>query len=513
MVSREKAIQLIRKYEPVLFLDKEEPDIPVHPGRFMEHSALWQAQPYRDPAGKHLRANWKPLIRKGLLTLNPAKHNQPMADFPDELWRLDLNPSLEREDSKITPGDILLYPGSSAVYQNNPQDGFLFLNFAGWSHENLRRCDIDKSRNLYSNLPSLTDGQYRFRYFAKVLDLTGLQALLLDIKDTMKGESWIQWLTGFLDDKWIIWYYFFFPVHDEGKTGIYSYEGDWTSVAVIVEKPFLADERPTYIGVSHRTRGNCPENLKYFQPIVDIIAGPMQVFWQKMEVAAWDAVTKAPGTLHPRIYVTKGTHNLYLSPGDHNPQELPVFGSFCEITAGGDEELTKIVNKVEDILSDAEVIAISAVKFFSIPFPFNLIAMACESNLHATGKQSPYQPPKEDREEKTPSEGDWGCIIKPAAMDRKLLFEPSEMERWGWDPVSQDQKLNSLDVRDWTGTDDEVLIREMDIWWPVVDGNTGYQGLWGTVMEMDSFEYRSGMPFPAFDKAFLVGLGLTFNSP
>jgi len=511
MVTREQAIKMIRKYEPVLFLHPDEAQIPVHPGRFMEHSALWSAQPYRDPDGKHLRTNWQKFIRKGTITLNPAKHNRKIGDFPDEAWRMDLNPYLEREDDLIQLTDLLTYPGSSAKYLQNTQDGYLFLNCAGWTDTGVANVDITKSQTLYSSLPSLTGDPYQYRYFAQVLDLKGLDAILVDIKDTMSDQSWVQSLLGFLDQKWIIWYYFFFPVHEEGSTGKKTYEGDWTAIAVVVEKPFMDAEEPLYLSFGQRTRGNCPENLKYMQPIVDIITGPMELFWQKMEVVQWDAVTKAPGTLHPRIYVTKGTHNLYVSPGNHNPAEIPIFGKACEIAGTVDEGVDDVVTTVEDTLDDVETAAVIVTKALLIPFPFNLIAIACE--YPATGEVSTTPPPAGTEPEETPAEGEWGCIIKPAAMDRKLLFETTEMARWGWDPANLDTKLNALDIHDWYGTDDEVMVREMDIWWADVNGNPGFQGLWGAVVQDDLYEYRSGMPFPGFEKAFLVGLGLNFLSP
>jgi hypothetical protein len=511
MVSREEAIRLIRKYEPVLFLHPDETWIPVHPGRFMEHSALWSAQPYRDPAGKHLRANWKKLIRKGTITLNPAKHNQPFGNFADEKWRLDLNPYLERDDDPLKSTDLLTYPGSSSAFLNNTQDGFLFLNGAGWSDKGVTKADVTKSRTMHSSLPSLTAEPYRYRYFAQVLDLKGLEAILIDIKDTMADQSWVKLLSGFFDQKWIIWYYFFFPFHEEGSTGNTTYEGDWTAIAVVVEKPLLEAEKPLYLGFGQRTRGNCKENLEYMQPIVDIIAGPMQMFWQRMEVAAWDAVTKAPGTLHPRIYVTRGTHNLYVSPGNHNPGEIPIFGKACELVSDVDKGVGDVVDTVEDAFDDVKDSAIIVTKALLIPFPFNLIALACE--YPASGEVSTSTPPAGSTPEATPAEGVWGSILKPPAMDRRLLFEPTEMQRWGWDPANPDAQLNTLDIHDWYGTDDEVLMREMDIWWPDVNGNAGYQGLWGAVVQEDPYEYRSGMSFPGFKKAFLVGLGLHFLAP
>lgn len=510
MVSHEQARQMIRKYEPVLFLHPEEPWVPVHPGRFMEHSALWAAQPYRDPSGKHLRTNWTRLIRKGAITLNPAKHNQKIGDFPDEAWRLDLNPYLEREDDKVRLTDLLTYPGSSPTYLKNTQDGYLFLNGAGWTDTGVAKTDVAKSRTLYSTLPSLK-GDYQYRYFAEVLDLKGLDAVLVDIKDSMSGQSWVQSLLGFLDQKWVIWYYFFFPFHEEGSTGKNTYEGDWTAIAVVVEKPFMETEKPIYLGFGQRTRGNCPDNLKYMQPIVDIIAGPMQLFWQKMEVVPWDAVTKAPGTLHPRIYVTKGTHNLYVSPGNHNPREIPIFGEACELAGTLDEGVDDVVTTVENTVDGVRDAAVAVTKALLIPFPFNFIAMACENPGSGTVTTTP--PSTAPEPEKTPAEGQWGCIIKPAAMDKKLLFEPSEMARWGWDPAHPDPELNALNIRDWNGSDSEIEVREVDIWWPEVNGNPGYQGLWGAAVQEDPYEYRSGMPFPGFEKAFLVGLGLNFLSP
>jgi hypothetical protein len=137
--------------------------------------------------------------------------------------------------------------------------------------------------------------------------------------------------------------------------------------------------------------------------------------------------------------------------------------------------------------------------------------MACENP--GSGEVTTTPPPSAPEPEKTPAEGQWGCIIKPAAMDPQLLFEPSEMARWGWDPANPGPKLSALNIRDWNGSDSEIEVREVDIWWPVVNKNAGYQGMWGPAVQEDPYEYRSGMPFPGFEKAFLVGLGLNFLSP
>ncbi len=255
MVTREQAIKLIRKYEPVLFLHPEEPQIPVHPGRFMEHSALWSAQPYRDPGGKHLRTNWQKLIRKGTITLNPQRHNRKIGDFPDEAWRMGLNPYLEREDDVIQLTDLLTYPGSSAKYLQNTQDGYLFLNCAGWTDTGVANVDITKSQTLYSTLPSLKANPYQYRYFAQVLDLKGLNAILVDIKDTMSDQSWVQSLLGFLDQKWIIWYYFSSRFMRKGVPARIPMKGTGPQLPWLLKNPLWKRKNPSILVLARGPAG------------------------------------------------------------------------------------------------------------------------------------------------------------------------------------------------------------------------------------------------------------------
>jgi hypothetical protein len=128
-------------------------------------------------------------------------------------------------------------------------------------------------------------------------------------------------------DVWIIWYYFLYPGHQEflrrceaffNEASDGDYEGDWNAIAVLVKRPATLPweapapvfPEPSYVGYGVRLRGLGK----------DVVS--QDTFKQGMTVIKWTDIEKDTSSgFHPRVYVARGCHNNYATPGTHVPRD------------------------------------------------------------------------------------------------------------------------------------------------------------------------------------------------
>ena len=290
---------LARRFEPVLFFSANEQFFPADAKRYVERCALWRAQAPFDAkdswGGKGGPFPRAPIIDYGKISALAGEPGTPL--------------------------------DSATLVDNQGEERF--FDFKGWM--DAARMPEPKvtatSKNTFSKRDTIdtvynkadADGgdqklrDSRFWYHAELIAADRLRRLLATVRapDLVKVYDTLQ-------NAVLLNYYFFYPAHDESLAGCTNTEGvefggcagQWGCLSLLLERADTTrDYRPSYIGTSAR-----------------LLAAPSMVVAQaaddddtaKRTVMTVDAFGKA--TLndgHPRIFVAKGTHALYLAPGSY----------------------------------------------------------------------------------------------------------------------------------------------------------------------------------------------------
>jgi hypothetical protein len=168
----------------------------------------------------------------------------------------------------------------------------------------------------YASDPLLRDSQ--FWYHAELFETGQLKGLLADAEI---GLNLAPMITAIEARKLaLLCYYFFYPAHEESLASVCtnveakefgSCAGEWSCLAVLLEKTGNLAYTPTLIGFTGREgsppgpEANDPRAASHRMP---------------MRIAPWAAATKVGQ--HPKLFVSKGTHSLYLDPGDGEGKHL-----------------------------------------------------------------------------------------------------------------------------------------------------------------------------------------------
>ena len=502
----EQAKELIKRYEPILYMHPDEAFVPVNPKVYVENSALWHSQPSSDnkldwgnrvSAGDFPRS---PLIPKTGISVNPSDDGSSDTDG-DGVKETYLG---QRKDGRLP-------------YLYSDRERELFFDFAGWSDTQVvdattlnKAPNRERAISRYENEPLLKES--RFWYYAEVDNLetlTNMIALVNQSKGVDLGVIW-DYLTSTAH---IIWYYFFYPYHEEvtrhcgdsiGAATDASYEGDWAAVAVIVRDPFgSAVEEPEYVGFSRRLRG-LPEGVMEKLPSVEeFIKGLSQL----MDVNRW-SVTARQGR-HIKVYVARRSHNNYKVEMPKDPPGSSVTNFGCETTAKVTEEVEKKLDELNETMDTVKDTAIAVGKMAAgcgigalfggwlgcgIGAVVGGIAGLIEGAVNdSDGSSAPVddRANQESERDYPPDVDKYGTVISPADLLAALPEQPPK----------------SKQITPWAGKPEEKLVdRAQQIWWPGKGDQAGYNGRWGVRVQEDPLDRRSGITFPKFKQAFLMGL-------
>ncbi len=520
-LSREEKIQLIQTYEPILYFHPDEQvGSPVKPHVYMEASALWPSQPAGDDT-IHDKVNWgrdrtvfprQPSIPRDTLRINPADDEEGVDTDGDTVGEFYMGH--RRTDGRLP-------------YLVSSESRGLFLSMAGWEGEDAvtatsanRAVNVTRAIERWNTEPPLTAA--RDWYFAEVTELNALESLLATLVNP-QGSNIGEAARAVLGDVWLIWYYFLYPVHLEtlraceeatgaGRDG--NYEGDWTAVGVVVTRPAAfpltpaAFPEPKYIGYSVRTRGVL-ENVRVLRPLLR----------QGMQVYSWEAGEVGRVGRHPKVFVAKDSHNNYVDPGPKDPPSITLGNNFCEVT----DRALEAIRGLESTVRTTATVTAFVTKLgagcgigAAIGAPFGgvggaigcgigalvgLIAAIVEAVvINSGGSSAPVRDAAREQAERdqAPEEGRFGLVLAPeTVIGTPDVGGAAEVRRWAA-PV--------------TGAEDGHLVdRQFQIWWPGGDGDEGYNGRWGTVVQEDTNDRRSGIPFPDFRRAFLLELFLDLS--
>ncbi|MFF2543153.1 hypothetical protein ACFVUY_11390 [Kitasatospora sp. NPDC058063] len=458
----------IRAFEPILFLHEQEKDVPSDPKRYLEHGALWKASNPRNKkdswggtGGPFPRA---PLIARG---------------------------GIAATQSEAGPGQSFLGEPGEAFITESPSET-RFLQLAGWrdtagasepdvtSASSNEFADQQAVRDRYDSVDALRGS--RFWYWAEHFDLDGLGSVSSEGTKKKNPRPDTSGVFSQLERPFALCYYLFFPTHEEALGGgcdsvlasqFRNFVGEWACVAVLASEDGDGTATPKFIGSTGRRpapTGGTPDNPVY----------PPHAFDDSrrlvMKAAPWSDVTTNDGGDHPRLFVAKGTHGLYLEPGPESGRievdPYPVPSTNC----GGYNPVT-----------DTDYPVAWWVKVFLIPFGFlwALLEAAVEP-IPDVAFVDPVAP------DIVPSAGTTGTVIRP----KGLQIPPGRnLTDWQADDVTLNSRTYGF-----------VVDRPHQIWWPSLDNVTGFRGLWGQPVDPDPNNDREGMAFPDFCAMFLEAI-------
>lgn len=438
---------LVRRFEPILFFDAAEACYPSDAKRYLEHCALWKAvKPYD-------KSTWSRLVPAGQLS------------------------GLAGE-----PGKLIGDPANSV---DTPVEE-RFLELGGWQNKDgtpqpTVSTDVntntyanrDEIRSRYANDPSLRDSQ--FWYHAELFDTNRLRHLA----ETVHTPN----LYGTIADRRnpaLLCYYLFFPDHEQAVVGasftakqVGGYAGQWGCIALLLDRDDGQDDytTPLYMGFSGSpTIPPHPQASDSEQRVT-------------MKAAPWKPGTPVKTDGHPHVYVSRGTHNLYL---DNAPHAVDPFPTTPPVDEGrSDGQYTDVLDNPDPTIFLIKTLA----------GPVGWIAAAVEAlsrdvNLGIkTGLAGTIDKVPDDA---ATSPG--GITIHPAGMaPQKEWTKPQ-----GW-RSAQAQLINGRQY-------DYIVDRTAQSWWPSDNGRSGFRGRWGQRVESDRLPRRAGVRFPEFWRLFLLAV-------
>jgi hypothetical protein len=504
VLTAKQQILLLNEYAPILFFHPEERFVPIRPDVFMLQSALWRGNATGTKEGWGLGgANYpnfprNPVIPRLGISLNPAEDvegkSDPDGDGVNEYYlghtnsKTGIKPYLRSVDSERIWLDCAGWRDGDAVTTESANEA----------------CNLDELAKRFGPESTLLNTRYTF--FGEVLELNDLQRLLISfaggpasVTDLIRKE---------LGDVWLIWYYFFYPAHEEflrrceaffDKKSDGDYEGDWNAIGLVIPKPLTLPwetPNPTFpdparVAYGVRLRGLAKD------------VADSEHLKQGMTMKAWKDVEHTGH--HPRIYVARGYHNNYVAPGEHiprDPTELSVeLGKLaCGVGEGASQLLADVKDTVKDAGETLKDVALTLVKIFAgaaLGASFGNPLAGALSGLaaglaEANASSADHAPSADDwrkREiEHCPKRGQYGLVITPEDVPEPLISDP--------DPLKNE---TAMQIVQWVGDDATRLVdRNTQLWW-----FPNYEGFWGVQVQKDPMLRRSGIRLPDFQRSLL----------
>jgi hypothetical protein len=520
-------IDVIRRFEPILYFHSAERFFPSDAKRYMERCALW------DVIGtpRDSKARWH--------GTSPRTFPHPPLIARGKLVVVKDEPPVVPQSAGGVAGTFIGDPATAAQNLLDDADNERFLDPTGWiggdtvdAESANRYADLDELAGRYSGGdPSLAAS--RFWYHAEVFSSARLTTLLHD-----RGEI-DQTRFSNLKDPALVCYYLFFPGHEqplegctsEGGRRWASCAGGWACVAVLLQGDGnQGNYQPSMIGL---TAGNAG--------VLEFLGEERRV---GMRVVNWSLVTKvtrprpnAADGEHPRIFVARGTHGLYR---DQTAQPLPAFsptdnsdqscGEYETVAAAAAASAPAREEREEDeriIIGKFITAAVGGAVGGSFMGPLGALAGAIGGGLvggfsanllegvtmaDIANIQPPDPPPAPPQIDRPPGPGEIGTVIHPRGIDPPDATASGRQQWPRLNPQNPDDegKLDTIiDGRAyslWVANAEKPDSRP--VWLPSEDPATpSFRGRWGNRVENDPFNRRVGMKFPEFWFMFINALG------
>lgn len=528
-------VDVIRRFEPILYFHRDERFFPSDAKRYMERCALWDVigGPRDD------KSRWGGTSPRTL----PHRPRIPRGKLVARQGEAPVVP----QSADGRPGQFIGQEGLAGAILLDNADGERFLDPSGWiggdavsrSSQN-RYAALDEIAALYDGGDAALTAS-RFWYHAEVFSAARLERLLRLRNSPGDGRSINDKRFAALEDPALVCYYLFFPGHiepledcpHEEAARWASCAGEWACIAVLLRGDGTQnDYQPSMIGLTSRNAG-----------VLDFLGQEPRV---GMRVSNWDLVSKvvrqrpgAPDGEHPRVFVTPGTHALFpdqaerpaarFSPDDFSSENCGRYESQAAFAAANrarveeDEDNDDVI--LAKFIAGAAAGAALGAKHGSLGGPAGALAGAlsgavagsiagfiatmAEARSFLLPSVPPPAPPQTDR---PPGNGEIGTVIHPRGIDPPDA--PAEGRR-EWprldpgDPNDEREMTTTISGRSyslWVAGPDAPDSRP--VWLPSDDAETpSFRGRWGNRVQNDPFNRRSGMRFPEFWLMFVASLG------
>jgi hypothetical protein len=438
---------LIRKFEPILFFDAAEASFPSDAKRYLEHCALWKTtKPYD-------KSTWARLVPAGQLSAGAGEPGKAIGDPANTVDTLVEERFLELGGWRDRDG--------------TPQST---VSSGKWPNAYANRDEI---RSRYVSNPALRDSQ--FWYHAELFDTTRL----LHLAETVQKPDLYKTVTTGLRNPVLLCYYLFFPEHEQAVVGasftakeVGGYAGQWACIALLLERQDEQDEHtPTYIGFT---------GSPTIPPTARASDDEHRV---TMKVAGWSPASPGTTNGHPHLFVSRGTHSLYL---DNTAHPVDPFPSAKPVNEGAsDGQFTEVLDNPDSTIFLIKMLA----------GPAGWLAAGVEALMGTSDwgiKTGLGGTPDRVPDDAATSPG--GITVHPAGMT--AAKEWTKPQAWR---TAQGQRVNGRDY-------DFIVDRAAQPWWPSDNGRSGFRGRWGQRVEGDRLPRRAGMRFPEFWRLFLLAV-------
>ena len=254
--------------------------------------------------------------------------------------------------------------------------------------------------------------------------------------------------------------------------------------------------RPKWIGHSGRRNVGTLQGLDF-----DLRIGMTTQRWKDQTEPRQDPLPRTVGE-HPKLYVARGTHSLYLDPGTHiiNPYPPGEAPQWCgQFDTPGALENYRQSQPPKKSATAAWAKILGGLLLGGVP---GALAGGVWTALEGLPLREPFglnavgqHEPSGKQPDLAPGPGDFGIVLHPQDI---TLTEPAGANFVKW---KSDANL-VIGTRKYTS----IVNRATQIWWPSDDGKSGYRGRWGPLVTNDLLGRRAGMWFPEFWKMFFVAL-------
>ena len=480
-------IELVRKYEPILYFHTDERFFPVDPKRYVEECALWRT---RKPT--RTKDDWG---------------EEPPGVFPKSAMRASKTLAAMNSPSELL-GDEWL--GNLLPAEPNREDRFLAL--ANWedsttvseSTEN-RHSDLAEIARQYQPTVSTGLALSRFWYYTEILDRAALAILIRLTPPERRSNLDLQQVLDHLDNPRLVLYHLFYPAHEEPLEGCQgfgdgsqfaSYAGEWACVAVLEE-----NGTPTRIGITQRNVGTLVDTDEERRI--------------GMRVQPWGDTQHVEGRPdHAKVFVALGTHSNYLTTGTNGEHGVAPFTSdtfdLSRDSCGTIEAVDDAVSGVVDpgpggpsagapvilmkILGPGLITGFLA--FIGALFVLPEVLVAAFGAKFASDV-APERAPVD----RTPSEGRFGHLIHPQGLS--VPEDVASSVPWRtFAAAAPGGEFPTADGRRYPF----IVDRATQVWWRSRPGSRGYDGRWGLATDHDPKGRRSGMRLPHFWLMFMTAL-------
>lgn len=472
-----EAIGLAKRFEPILLFHPNENFFPIDPKFYLERCALWRNTPASDK-----KTDW----------------GEPPPGFPRK-------PQLAKGQiaalkSQATPGKIWIGDTDAMVAEPTTERPFTvdrFLQLTGW--EPFVNAPFEVTATSHNRHPTLTANFYqralqggRPWYYAEYLSNQELMKQFgqrrpsgLDLRRAVIQNP------RFNFPKLLV-YHFFYALHDEplrgcetageGQTFV-TFAGEWSCVALLIDSA----NHPLFIGLTSRNVGDPTSVTSFF-------AAKLEENRIGVTVHPWKDVDDRVGG-HPKIFVSRGTHGNYLTPGVKGLHDVKPFtpGEKFDLNQGTCAE----IETLDDVIPGGEEVnwpfnmtfAIVATKV--VLGPPGWVWLGLELSDDHFGTYPAIDPDRKPQDETGGPLSGFGLILHP----EEVSFVP--------------EQASAQRTEEWSTKmpgPDFIVDRDTQPWWLPRGDIRGYAGRWGPCVTNDPKSRRAGMSCPAFALMFLEAL-------